>query len=238
MLRLSSFLFLYSSFFLPSNFCHPPSPATHYSPAHVIRLNAIATGAFSDTTERLPLASRHRSSLCKSSLLTKSPFPSSLSNLPILGHPSSTHPSVSSDPPKLEISHDSITFPKVHVKALIISGQSHVFSFSPETTVGRVKELIWSSWPKEWTDPAQPPSPKYLRLLYSGRILQDDSTLSSNHLPLTTSSDMPTVIHISVRSFSIKDDEAKKPSALARSLSRRSHPAAEEEVSGCRCLIM
>lgn len=37
---------------------------------------------------------------------------------------------------------------QVHVKALIISGQSHVFSFSPETTVGRVKELIWSSWPK------------------------------------------------------------------------------------------
>lgn len=32
--------------------------------------------------------------------------------------------------------------------------------------------------------------------------------------------------------------EAKKPSALARSLSRRSHPAGEEEVSGCRCVIM
>lgn len=92
-------------------------------------------------------------------------------------HPSPIHPLVASDPPKLEISHDSITFPKVrpgwwtfffsfpalrncnrliilhrikqvHVKALIISGQSHVFSFSPETTVGRVKELIWSSWPK------------------------------------------------------------------------------------------
>ncbi|AAW46016.1 hypothetical protein CNBJ1060 [Cryptococcus deneoformans B-3501A] len=153
-------------------------------------------------------------------------------------HLSSTHPLAASDPPKLEISHDSITFPKVHVKALIISGQSHVFSFGPETTVGRVKELIWSSWPKEWTDPAQPPSPNYLRLLYSGRILQDDSTLSSNNLPLTTSSDIPTVIHISVRSFSIKDDEAKKPSAIARSLSRRSHPATEEEVSGCRCVIM
>lgn len=65
MLRLSSFLFLYSSFFLPSNFCHPPLPATHCSPAGAIRLNAIATGAFSDTTERLSLASRHRSSLCK-----------------------------------------------------------------------------------------------------------------------------------------------------------------------------
>lgn len=88
-------------------------------------------------------------------------------------HLSSTHPLAASDPPKLEISHDSITFPKVrpgwafsrnlrnysrltilhrteqvHVKALIISGQSHVFSFGPETTVGRVKELIWSSWPK------------------------------------------------------------------------------------------
>lgn len=66
-LRLSSFLFLsfFLSFFLPSNFCHPPSPATHYSPAGVIRLDALATDAFSDTTKRLSFASRHRSSLCK-----------------------------------------------------------------------------------------------------------------------------------------------------------------------------
>jgi hypothetical protein len=36
---------------------------------------------------------------------------------------------------------------QVHLRVLIISGESHVFSFGPETTVGRMKELIWIMWP-------------------------------------------------------------------------------------------
>ncbi|ODN79398.1 hypothetical protein, variant [Cryptococcus amylolentus CBS 6039] len=127
---------------------------------------------------------------------------------------------------------------KVHLKVLVISGQNRFYSFEPDCTVGRVKELVWSSWPKEWTDPAQPPSPSYLRILHSGRILQDDTSLSSNKLPAGPSSSPPTVVHISVRSFSIKgDDEPKKPSAH-RSLSRQSVRAADDEVGGCKCIIM
>ncbi|WVQ79896.1 hypothetical protein IAT38_001996 [Cryptococcus sp. DSM 104549] len=137
----------------------------------------------------------------------------------------------------------SPSVPKVHIRALVISGQSHVFSFEPEITVGRLKELIWSSWPAEWTDPAQPPSPSFLRIIHSGRILQDDSSLTANNLPLIASNVPPTVVHISVRSFSIRGDDAepKKPAAIARSSSAvrtRSHTAAEDDVSGCRCIIM
>lgn len=33
------------------------------------------------------------------------------------------------------------------MRVLVISGDSHVFTFEPETTVGRMKELIWSMWP-------------------------------------------------------------------------------------------
>jgi len=36
---------------------------------------------------------------------------------------------------------------QVHLRVLVISGESHVFTFEPETTVGRMKELIWSMWP-------------------------------------------------------------------------------------------
>lgn len=36
---------------------------------------------------------------------------------------------------------------KTHLKVLIISGESHVFAFDPDMTVGRAKELIWSMWP-------------------------------------------------------------------------------------------
>ncbi|WVQ75799.1 hypothetical protein IAR50_005432 [Cryptococcus sp. DSM 104548] len=127
---------------------------------------------------------------------------------------------------------------KVHLKVLVISGQNCIYSFDPECTVGRVKELVWSSWPKEWTDPAQPPSPSYMRILHSGRILQDDSSLTSNKLPAGPSSSTPTVVHISVRSFSIKgDDDPKKPSAH-RNLSRQSARGTEDEVGGCKCVIM
>ncbi|RXK35202.1 hypothetical protein M231_07535 [Tremella mesenterica] len=67
--------------------------------------------------------------------------------------------------------------PMIHLRVLIISGQSHLFTFEPTFTVGRVKELIWSMWPSEWVSPAQPPSPSFMRILFAGRILEDDSTL-------------------------------------------------------------
>lgn len=36
---------------------------------------------------------------------------------------------------------------QTYLKVLIISGESHVFSFDPDMTVGRAKELIWNMWP-------------------------------------------------------------------------------------------
>jgi hypothetical protein len=130
--------------------------------------------------------------------------------------------------------------PKVHLRVLIISGQYHVFSFEPETTVGRVKELIWSMWPSEWTAPAQPPAPSWLKVLYSGRVLADDSTLLSNNLPVSISNNSPTVVHLSVRSFSIHEgDDDKKQGGVKRTTTRSSNrPAhAEEDVGGCKCVI-
>ncbi|RSH78262.1 uncharacterized protein EHS24_002727 [Apiotrichum porosum] len=130
--------------------------------------------------------------------------------------------------------------PMVHVRVLIISGQNHTFSFEPETTVGRMKELIWSMWPSEWTSPAQPPNPSWLRVLYAGRVLSDDSTLTSNNLPASMTASLPTVIHLSVRSFSIRgEDDAKK--GLHRISTRTSthrNQHSEEDVGGCSCVIM
>ncbi|KAL7419295.1 hypothetical protein Q5752_006132 [Cryptotrichosporon argae] len=127
---------------------------------------------------------------------------------------------------------------QIHLRVLIISGQYHVFSFAPETTVGRMKELVWSMWPSEWTQ-AQPPQPAFLRVLYAGRILADDSTLLSNGLPTSMTPKMPTVIHLSVRSFSIRaEDDAKKPqlgrASSTRSRTRNPEP---EDIGSCKCLI-
>jgi len=131
--------------------------------------------------------------------------------------------------------------PKCHLRVLIISGQSHVFSFEPEITVGRMKEIVWSSWPSEWTSPSAPPSPSFLRVLYSGRILQDDSTLSSNNLATALLPTNPTVLHISVRSFSLRGDEGdpKQKGFLHPTTSRTSRRNEEQASSGgCKCVIM
>lgn len=160
--------------------------------------------------------------------------------------PAQPHPLASSQPgdmpelvtrPSVEGGISVPAEPKVHLRALVISGQSHMFSFEPELTVGRVKELIWSMWPSEWTSPAQPPSPAFLRILYAGRILQDDTTLSSNNMPSSVSPSTPTVIHISVRSFSIRAEDDPKKANLHTTTSR-TRGAQENEVGGCKCLIM
>lgn len=36
---------------------------------------------------------------------------------------------------------------QTYLKVLIISGESHVFAFDPDMTIGRAKELIWNMWP-------------------------------------------------------------------------------------------
>ncbi|WWD21654.1 hypothetical protein CI109_106140 [Kwoniella shandongensis] len=142
-------------------------------------------------------------------------------------------------PPAPVIESITPAIPKVHLRALLISGQSHVYSFEPEITVGRMKELIWSSWPSEWTDNAQPSSPSSMRILHAGRILQDDSTLMSNNLPANVQPTLPTVVHISIRSFSLKgDDDPKKPGLLHRTASAARSHRNDEEVGGCRCVIM
>ncbi|KAI3615687.1 ubiquitin-like protein 3-like [Moniliophthora roreri] len=66
--------------------------------------------------------------------------------------------------------------PQVSLCFLLISGKRRVMSFDPETTVGRVKELVWNAWPSDWQD-EQPPTPWHLRILHLGKILQDDDTL-------------------------------------------------------------
>ena len=37
--------------------------------------------------------------------------------------------------------------PQVSLTFLLVSGRRRTMSFEPETTVGRVKELVWNAWP-------------------------------------------------------------------------------------------
>lgn len=37
--------------------------------------------------------------------------------------------------------------PQVSITFLLVSGRRRTMTFEPETTVGRVKELVWNTWP-------------------------------------------------------------------------------------------
>lgn len=97
--------------------------------------------------------------------------------------------------------------PQTYLTFLLISGRRRTMSFEPESAIGRVKELAWNSWPIDWQD-ERPPAPSYLRVLYLGRMLQDDETLTSLKLPMhipqpptspSSSGPITTIMHLSIR---------------------------------------
>ncbi|KAF8799771.1 hypothetical protein BYT27DRAFT_7119759 [Phlegmacium glaucopus] len=101
--------------------------------------------------------------------------------------------------------------PQTYLTFLLISGRRRTMSFEPELTIGRVKELAWNSWPTEWQD-ERPPAPSYLRVLYLGKMLQDDETLIGLKLPAhipqpptspgpSSSGPVPTIMHLSIRPY-------------------------------------
>ncbi|GJE86776.1 ubiquitin-related domain-containing protein [Phanerochaete sordida] len=142
-------------------------------------------------------------------------------------------------PPETEVPQT----PQVSLAFLLVSGKRRTMSFNPDITVGRAKELVWNAWPNEWQD-ERPPAPSYLRILYLGKILQDEDTLIKvgfpTHIPNTTSGQaseetpaQPTVVHLSIRPCppSGAKDVPKKKSM------RRGGSVAEvgEEVGGQGC---
>lgn len=66
--------------------------------------------------------------------------------------------------------------PQITLTFLLLSGRRRTLMFPENTTVSRVKEIVWSSWPSESQD-EQPPTPGFLRLLHLGKIWMDDVRL-------------------------------------------------------------
>ncbi|TDL24574.1 hypothetical protein BD410DRAFT_94919 [Rickenella mellea] len=123
--------------------------------------------------------------------------------------------------------------PQTAITFLLVSGSRRTMSFDPETTIGRVKELVWNAWPTDWKD-EQPPAPSYLRILYLGKILQDEDTLaklsfassipsapptnptkSSRNHNSNSNNPPPTIVHLSIRPYAppSEDDSALKKKA-------------------------
>ncbi|KAI0311642.1 ubiquitin-related domain-containing protein [Amylostereum chailletii] len=150
--------------------------------------------------------------------------------------------SVDVSPPVPQTPQSSVTF-------LLVSGRRRTMLFEPETTVGRVKELLWNTWPNDWQD-ERPPAPSYFRLLHLGKVLQDEDTLTRlnfvSHVPTSPSAPAPrpvptTIVHLSIRSYAppLDDPLKKKKRSWGRSASTSSAGAnAEPDVDGCMCCVV
>ncbi|KAF7313357.1 Ubiquitin-like domain-containing protein [Mycena chlorophos] len=156
-----------------------------------------------------------------------------------------TEPSAA-EPEPAQVPQTTLTF-------LLVSGRRRTMSFDPETTVGRVKELIWNAWPTEWSD-ERPPAPAFLRVLYLGKILQDEETLAKLNLPSFTPSPTdetppppPTIVHLAIRMHApAADDAPKKRKSTRRNATSASEggpgvpadgDAADDAGSGCCCVV-
>lgn len=136
--------------------------------------------------------------------------------------------------------------PQVFITFLVISGRRKTMSFEPETTLGRLKELVWNSWPPEWED-ERPMAPSYLRVLYLGKMLQDDDTLTTlkfpTHTPQPGPAPTPTIVHLSIRPYApASDSDLKKKRKSIRAADANTHisNATGEESSSagcCGCII-
>jgi len=140
--------------------------------------------------------------------------------------------------------------PQASVTFLLISGRRRTMLFQPDVTVARVKELLWNGWPSDWQD-ERPPAPLYLRLLYLGRMLQDDETFTKlnlpTHVPQPPDSAPPsiappsTIVHLSIRPYAPvpEDDLQKKKVRRRRGRSDGESDGEEITDSGCcsSCVI-
>jgi hypothetical protein len=114
-------------------------------------------------------------------------------------------------------------------------------AFEPETTIGRVKELVWNTWPEDgdWQN-LRPPAPSYLRLLYLGRLLQDDDTITKLKIPTSNLAPHATIVHISIRPYApAKGAENNESLGKKRSLARRlsGDNMGDSDAGCCGCII-
>ncbi|KAF9220842.1 hypothetical protein BS17DRAFT_713254 [Gyrodon lividus] len=129
--------------------------------------------------------------------------------------------------------------PQVSLTFLLVSGRRKTQSFDPQTTVGRVKELVWNAWPArdaDWQD-ERPPAPSYLRILYLGKILQDDDTLLRVGFPTWLPPSLtatPTIVHLSIRPYALHSEDLalSKKKRLSTAFGRRGSSTDVEDASG------
>ena len=72
--------------------------------------------------------------------------PNPVPPLPTAGEESALSVAISAADSLRETSRE-LDLPQCSLTFLLVSGRRRAMSFEPETTIGRVKELVWNAWP-------------------------------------------------------------------------------------------
>lgn len=111
----------------------------------------------------------------------------------------------------------------IQISGVTENGQKDPYSISVYT----LKELIQREWKEEWG--LKPSSPSSIRLIYFGRLLDDNLLLKNCRFNNTSSN----IIHMTVRPQDVGDEEDTSKSKIT-SKDRDNR----EITAGCRCTLM
>jgi len=67
---------------------------------------------------------------------------------------------------------------QINLKLILVSGKTKEFLFDPSDSVSVITQQVYDNWPGDWANETLP-STNILRLIYQGRFLHSNVTLSS-----------------------------------------------------------
>ncbi|XP_023339815.1 ubiquitin-like protein 3 [Eurytemora carolleeae] len=109
----------------------------------------------------------------------------------------------------MAIGSKSIPHDKINLKLILVSGKTKEYLFSPSESAGDISQFVFDNWPQEWGEEAVTKA-EILRLIYQGRFLHGNVTLSALGLPTGKTAVMHLVPRESLPQPSSQDDLHKK----------------------------
>lgn len=106
--------------------------------------------------------------------------------------------------PRLTIPED-----RINLRLILVSGKTKDFLFRPSDSAGDIAQYVFDHWPQDWTEEAVS-NAEILRLIYQGRFLHGNVTLSALGLATGKTTVMHLVPRESLPEPNSQDDENKK----------------------------
>jgi len=103
----------------------------------------------------------------------------------------------------------SIPEDKINLRLIMVSGKTKDYLFKPSDSAGDIAQYIFDNWPEDWSDEAVT-NAEILRLIYQGRFLHCNVTLSALGLATGKTTVMHLVPRENLPEPNSQDDESKK----------------------------